>query len=106
MGNAAPPSQRPKDYEEMIRISQSTDKSAAKIELAAHSSKPEPLPPITTRTGRQLRNNGAGRAAAGRKGLQQAAVNDPNCEIGQLIIEPIASPEKSFRQTAQNSTSK
>lgn len=107
--NAAPPAPRPKDYEEMIRISQSTDKSAAKIQLAAHGSKPEPLPPITTRTGRQLRNNGvaAGRAAGGRKGHQQAAASGTTGEIEQLIIEPLAaSPEKSFRQTAQNSTSK
>lgn len=102
--NAAPPAPRPKDYEEMIRISQSTDKTAAKIQLAAHGNKPEPLPPITTRTGRQLRNNGV---AAGRKGHQQPAASGTAGEIEQLIIEPLAvSPDKSFRQTAQNSTSK
>lgn len=104
MGNAQPV-HRPNDYDEMIRISKSTDKSAKKIQLAPPG-KAEPLPPIVTHNGRQIRKGnsqgiGTSRAIGKRVVHQaQASKHARAGEIEQLMVEPLASPEKHFRTTA------
>lgn len=94
MGKAQPV-HRPNDYEEIMKLSKSTDKSGDLTVPVAPPTKAEPLPPIVTSNGRQIRK---GRPTGG----QPTKPARSSREVEQLVVEPISSPDKHLRTTANS----
>lgn len=83
MANASKP--KPSDYEDFLRISQPD---------VMHKSSVEPLPPITTRSGRQLQDPVQGH----RRSLRNRATANARGEVEMVIMDPnLPSPERKLR---------
>lgn len=85
---------KPTDYEDFINMSQSHDVI----------SKPsmEPLPPITTRSGRQLRDS---TMKTRTRVLRNKATASSSGDVETIILETnLTSPDKSYRQLQNSST--
>ena len=81
---------KPPDYEEFLQISQPEIVQKSAI---------EPLPPITTRSGRQLRNST-------RNHRQQAPRAATSGEVETIILDSLSSPERNLRRSLQQNSMK
>jgi len=85
---------KPPDYEDFLQISQPEIVQKSAI---------EPLPPITTRSGRQLRNSTIQQS---RNHRQQAPRATTNGEVETVILDTLSSPERNLRRSLQQNSMK
>lgn len=85
---------KPPDYEDFLQISQPEIVQKSAI---------EPLPPITTRSGRQLRNSTIHQTRSNR---QQAPRATTSGEVETVILDSLSSPERNLRRSLQQNSMK